>query len=265
MGSEECALAVAEEGGAGPPRSQSQHQVHKNQPLWRLRNVARGSSLRERALERDGGLTEEADRMGVAHTPLPATHPIASRYGRPGELIYPGIGVIDRDAYLMTARKHRLRRQMWEATRTVFLTTQRLLIMDEAMRHQTSLYLRDIYDVNLVPPPESRPELSGEMTIKVAFGADKKRRLVHWDARAADAVLFARTLQEAIAKNEGMQTTKGVQTTKGSALLAPGTTAPHHQHRASETGHGRTQARGDGLRQNPDPLGRDGGRSARGR
>jgi len=133
-------------------------------------------------------------------------------------LIYPGLGVIDRDAYLMTERKRRQRRRMWEATRTVFLTTQRLLIVDEAMGHQTSLSLRDIYDVNLVPPPESRPELSGEMTIKVAFGADKKRRLVHWDARAADAELFARMLQEAVAKNEGLQTT--------SALLAPGATLP---------------------------------------
>lgn len=188
--------------------------------FWRLRSGPRGSALGQTALEHDGEPPLDGDGSGNVHLPLLSSDQIVDRFGRPGESIYPGIGVMDRDVYLRTGRGHRSRRGMWQATRTAFLTTQRLLIVDEATGEHTSLSLGDIDDVRLEPPAEDRSELAGEMTIEVAFQTDKRQRRIHWDAREADAVLFARTLRSAIAKNEDPR-----PTTSG-ALSAPGVTLP---------------------------------------
>jgi hypothetical protein len=139
-----------------------------------------------------------------AHLPYPPDHPV-SAWRRPGEVIYPGLGVTDWQLYLdsieLPGRKARVR----EASRTLFLTSERVIVLNETEteRQQTSLPLGAIDEVNLISPPPGKP-IGGipETMIQVFFRPQdaevvwqQQQRAVGWTTLTEDAEVFVKMLR----------------------------------------------------------------------
>ena len=123
------------------------------------------------------------DRNWHAHArvPVPPEHPAAKTWAEPDEVIYPGLAAIDWQQYLDTIWQRGRRKRVREATRTLFLTNRRVIVVDETRKLKTDLPLADVYDVSVgIPPgaPEGMPV--DEAVVQVAFRAGRQRRVVGW-------------------------------------------------------------------------------------
>jgi hypothetical protein len=119
--------------------------------------------------------------------------------------MYPGLGVVDWQQYLDTIWDRGRRDRVREASRTLFLTSQRVIVLDETSRQTTSLPLNDIEDVSIVSPPPGKPTSGSipEAMIRVVFHADdpdivwkQQARQVGWATTTGDAEVFVEMLRQ---------------------------------------------------------------------
>ena len=115
-------------------------------------------------------------------------------------MIYPGLGVVDWHLYFSTLNEPDRPERIKEASKTLFITNQRLIVVDfiDQVRPafpigSTSVPLEDIDDVDLVKLP-GKPIAAGEMMIQLLFHAEGHQRLAGWTTRRADAKLFIEML-----------------------------------------------------------------------
>jgi len=148
----------------------------------------------------DSGDKSEQSWSDYARLPLPPEHPIVRELQKPREVIYPGLGVVDWHLYFSTLNEPDRLDRIKEASKTLFITNQRLIVVDFIDPDRpvfpigtTSVPLEDIDDVDLVKPP-GKPIAFGEMMIQLLFHAEGHQRLAGWTTRRADAKLFIEML-----------------------------------------------------------------------
>jgi hypothetical protein len=146
-----------------------------------------------------GSGQERQEWHEYARLPVPPDYPAIKAWGRPKEVMFPGLGAMDWMQYLESIDSPDRAKRVLEAMRTLFLTSQRVIIMDESKRLTTSLPLQGIEQVQLKHPPGAPPEMRGERLIEVVFLTSSppiQRRLVGWTTRSEDAELFVIMLRE---------------------------------------------------------------------
>lgn len=188
-----------------------------------------------------------------ARMPLPPDHGAVKDWAEPGEVFYPGLRAIEWQQYLDTIWERGRRKRVHEATRTLFLTNRRLVVVDESRMLKTDLPLADVEDVSVGMPPSAPGDMPvDEAVVQVTFRAGTERRVVGWSTVRRDADLFAELLRELIRARRG-ESPPGGQ--RGSAAASP------NWLHASDDLSGRGGVRADGparggsaVRRVPDPL-----------
>ena len=162
--------------------------------FWTLRNKAVGGrpTTGTRSASARGG----QGWSSWAGTSYSLGHPALAILGvRPNEVIYPGLGAIDWELYVRTLSQGGRNDRIKEAMRTLFLTNQRLLVLDEnhAPPLRTSLEFSNIASASVERPPGNpRP---GESLVLVGFVDERgDKRAVGWATRSADAETFIKML-----------------------------------------------------------------------
>ncbi len=137
------------------------------------------------------------DWADVADVQLPSDHPIVARLGRPGEVFWPELGVVDWRVYLSTIDDIRRLRAIRSASLKVLLSNRRMIVLKVARRHveYDSVPLRDILRVEVQTPEGVEPG-SGESLIHVESRTDVAVRTDDWSIRTRDAFAFARKLED---------------------------------------------------------------------
>lgn len=139
-----------------------------------------------------------------ARMPLPPDHGAVKDWAEPGEVFYPGLRAIEWQQYLDTIWERGRRKRVHEATRTLFLTNRRLVVVDESRMLKTDLPLADVEDVSVGMPPSAPGDMPvDEAVVQVTFRAGTERRVVGWSTVRRDADLFAELLRELIRARRG--------------------------------------------------------------
>jgi hypothetical protein len=114
-------------------------------------------------------------------------------WAEPGETMFPGLRVFERDFSSMWDRPDRSHR----AERTLILTDRRILVLDEAHMRKTSIPLNEVETASVVSvPAESNGGSTTEATVEVLVRNGSQPKALRWTAGRRDAEVFAQMVRE---------------------------------------------------------------------